>query len=188
MAYKQKSPIPVPEGGTGLSSNTAYAPIVGGTTSTSALQNATTGLGTSAFVLTSTGSSSLPTMQVATGNCMVATTLPLNIICSTIATRFGDIGGVPGAGELGSVIAYNCIAKNLYVRVTANASTTDCAITLRQSAVSTALTLTIPALTTGIFSNTSNLVSLTGGNKIDWMTQKATTGNVTGVISMVLSG
>jgi hypothetical protein len=50
-------------GGTGDTSFTAYAPVCGGTTTTGALQSATTGIGTSGFVLTSTGSSSLPTWQ-----------------------------------------------------------------------------------------------------------------------------
>jgi len=50
-------------GGTGISTTTAYAPICAGTSSTGAFQQATTGFSTSGFVLTSTGSSSLPTWQ-----------------------------------------------------------------------------------------------------------------------------
>lgn len=50
-------------GGTGLTSVTAYAPIVGGTTSTGAFQSASTGISTSGFVLTSNGSSALPSWQ-----------------------------------------------------------------------------------------------------------------------------
>ncbi len=50
-------------GGTGLATLTAYAPLVGGTTSTGNVQQATTGFSTSGFVLTSTGASSLPTWQ-----------------------------------------------------------------------------------------------------------------------------
>ena len=56
-------PIEVVNGGTQNTAFTAYAPVVGGTTSTGALQQATTGFGSSGFVLTSTGSSSLPTWQ-----------------------------------------------------------------------------------------------------------------------------
>jgi hypothetical protein len=51
-------------GGTGDTSFTAYAPICGGTTTTGALQSASTGIGTSGFVLTSNGSSALPSFQV----------------------------------------------------------------------------------------------------------------------------
>lgn len=66
MAYNQL-PILVKQGGTGDASVTAYAPICGGTTTTAALQSATTGLSTSGFVLTSTGSSSLPSFQSSGG-------------------------------------------------------------------------------------------------------------------------
>lgn len=50
-------------GGTGDTSFTAYAPIVGGTTTTGALQSASSGQSNSGYVFTSTGSSSLPTWQ-----------------------------------------------------------------------------------------------------------------------------
>jgi hypothetical protein len=51
-------------GGTGVvTMTTAYAPVCAGTTATGALQVASTGLSTSGWVLTSTGSSSLPTFQ-----------------------------------------------------------------------------------------------------------------------------
>ena len=54
-------------GGTGATSFTAYAPICGGTTTTGVLQSAATGIGTSGFVLTSNGSSALPSFQAAAG-------------------------------------------------------------------------------------------------------------------------
>ncbi len=47
-------------GGTGSISFTPYAPVVGGTSSTGALQSAGTNFGTSGYVLTSQGSSSVP--------------------------------------------------------------------------------------------------------------------------------
>lgn len=50
-------------GCTGATSFTAYSPICGGTTTTGALQSASTGISTSGFVLTSTGASSLPSFQ-----------------------------------------------------------------------------------------------------------------------------
>lgn len=55
--------LTVPLGGTGDSSFTAYAPLVGGTTTTGALQSASTGLSSSGFVLTSNGSSAVPSFQ-----------------------------------------------------------------------------------------------------------------------------
>lgn len=64
MAYKRKQSILTTEGGTGLATlTTAYAPVISGTTATGNLQRASTGLGTSGFVLTSTGAASLPTFQ-----------------------------------------------------------------------------------------------------------------------------
>ena len=54
-------------GGTGDTSFTAYAPVCGGTTTTAALQSASTGISTSGYVLTSNGASSLPTFQAGTG-------------------------------------------------------------------------------------------------------------------------
>jgi len=61
------SPVLVLNGGTGSTSLTAYAPICGGTTAVSPVQAATTGIGNVGYVLTSTGSGSLPTWQPATG-------------------------------------------------------------------------------------------------------------------------
>lgn len=51
----------VPDGGTGVASFTAYAPIIGGTTSTGALQSVA--LGTAGFVYTSNGAGAAPTFQ-----------------------------------------------------------------------------------------------------------------------------
>jgi hypothetical protein len=53
-------PLPVAQGGTGLTSTTAYAVVCGGTTSTGNLQSIA-GVGTSGQVLTSNGAGALPT-------------------------------------------------------------------------------------------------------------------------------
>lgn len=58
-------------GGTGATSFSAYAPICGGTTSTNPLQSATTGFSTSGFVLTSNGSSALPSFQAPSTGALV---------------------------------------------------------------------------------------------------------------------
>ncbi len=52
-------------GGTGAVTFTAYAPVIAGTTATGAFQSASTGLSTSGFVLTSNGSSAVPSFQAA---------------------------------------------------------------------------------------------------------------------------
>ena len=55
-------PLPVAQGGTGVTSTTAYAVVCGGTTSTGNLQSIA-GVGTSGQVLTSNGAGALPTFQ-----------------------------------------------------------------------------------------------------------------------------
>lgn len=54
------NPLTVANGGTGIATNTAYAVICAGTTSTGALQNVS-GVGTAGQVLTSAGAGALPT-------------------------------------------------------------------------------------------------------------------------------
>lgn len=76
-------------GGTGVATmTTAYAPVCAGTTATGALQVASTGLATSGFVLTSTGSSSLPSFQTVSAS-------------GAITTVDGDSGSAtPSAGVI----------------------------------------------------------------------------------------
>lgn len=62
MAYKRISPQPVVEGGTGVQSNTAYAVLCGGTTTTNPIQSIA-GVGTAGQLLTSNGAGALPTFQ-----------------------------------------------------------------------------------------------------------------------------
>jgi hypothetical protein len=62
MAYKRQSPAPVIEGGTGVSTTTAYSVLCGGTTGTAAFQSVAA-LGTTGQILTSNGAAALPTWQ-----------------------------------------------------------------------------------------------------------------------------
>lgn len=59
MAYKQISPVPVIEGGTGAQSFVVDSPLCGGTTNTNPIQSVAS-LGNAGDVLTSNGASSLP--------------------------------------------------------------------------------------------------------------------------------
>lgn len=61
------NPLTVTNGGTGVSSNTAYAVLCGGTTSTAAIQSIAS-VGTIGQVLTSNGAGALPTFQDAPGS------------------------------------------------------------------------------------------------------------------------
>ena len=60
-------------GGTGDTSFTAYAPITGGTTTTGALQSASTGLSTANYVFTSNGGSALPSFQAVSASGAITT-------------------------------------------------------------------------------------------------------------------
>jgi len=105
-------------GGTGATSFTAYAPICGGTTTTGALQSASTGQSTSGFVLTSTGASSLPTFQAAssgsafttivvqtfTGNGTYTPTANMKYCTIDLVGGGGGGGGSPGGGAATSSV------------------------------------------------------------------------------------
>lgn len=70
QGFTSQLPVPLPtaQGGTGLTSTTAYAVLCGGTTSTGNLQSIA-GVGTSGQVLTSNGAGALPTFQaLSSGN------------------------------------------------------------------------------------------------------------------------
>ena len=63
---KQAATVTVAQGGTGVSTTTAYGLIAAGTTSTGAFQQVS-GTGTSGQVLTSNGAGALPTWQTSSG-------------------------------------------------------------------------------------------------------------------------
>lgn len=112
--------LSVANGGTGVSSLTAYAPIFGGTTSTGAVQSGT--VGTTGQVLTSNGAGALPTFQTASGG---TPRRNLNIqLNTTNAQKAGatdptdstSINGVqcstPGVDGGGSILKINSNAAN----------------------------------------------------------------------------
>ena len=87
LTAKVTGVLPVPNGGTGVASfATVYAPVCGGTTTTGALQQASTGMSNSGWVLTSNGSAALPSFQapgaatVANWTTALSTTAPNTVI------------------------------------------------------------------------------------------------------------
>ena len=85
------SVVDVQFGGSGATSQTAYAVLCGGATSTGSFQSVS-GVGTSGQVLTSTGASSLPTWQDAaavSAGSLTGTTLASNVVNSSLVT-FGS--------------------------------------------------------------------------------------------------
>jgi hypothetical protein len=103
----------VAQGGTGVQTlTTAYAPVCAGTTATGTVQVASTGLATSGYVLTSNGSSALPSFQAAPGG---GTGLTWSSIAGTTQTAAVNTGYVvsnasqttitlPATAALGSVV------------------------------------------------------------------------------------
>lgn len=176
-------------GGTGLTSTTAYAVLCGGTTSTGALQSIAS-VGSSGQVLTSNGASALPTFQpVASGSSIMM--LGAYAGGQLTATGFKNwitpfatgVNGVQANAEF--VAPFSGTAKNLYVYCGVNASTAGTTITLNKNGSNTALVVTITALTTGTFSDTTHTVSFSTGDLLQWECGQSTTGIISGAsISM----
>lgn len=116
----------VANGGTGIATATAYAPIIAGTTATGAFQVASTGQGTAGFVLTSTGSSSLPTWQAAagggitaiSGNSGTATGSTINLV-----TTLANAGKTPQFAASGNSVTLNLSDTNGNLFIGPNAGT-----------------------------------------------------------------
>ncbi len=86
--------LPVANGGTGDTSFTAYAPIIGGTTSTGALQSASSGMSNSGYVLTSNGSSAAPTWQAAGSGSYTAPSISVFKTAGSYAGSLFDISAL----------------------------------------------------------------------------------------------
>jgi hypothetical protein len=99
--YSGGTDVIVADGGTGVSSFTAYAIVAGGTTSTGALQQVS-GLGTSGQVLTSNGAGALPTWQDATGGGGGADTALSNL--ASVAINTSLLPGTSDGAALGSTL------------------------------------------------------------------------------------
>ena len=102
MAYKRISPEPIVEGGTSIQSATAYAPLVGGTTSTGALQSASSNIANAGWILLSQGSSSIP----------IWSTIPRTITSmfrATVNQELNSWGAFSNAHAVGSITPVSII-------------------------------------------------------------------------------
>jgi hypothetical protein len=119
--------LPVANGGTGATSQTAYAVLAGGTTSTGAYQSVAS-VGTSGQVLTSNGAGALPTFQTVSGGVTSITGTANQVIASsstgavTLSTpqsigtasgvQFGSFGvGTASSGTTGEIRATNNVTS-----------------------------------------------------------------------------
>ncbi len=173
-------------GGTGVTSNTAYAVLCGGTTSTNPIQSIAS-VGTSGQVLTSNGAGALPTFQAASGGSQII--MGANNggqTSNTASARFSSFSG-SSSTNTASGVAYICpsngVVDRLYVLATVVGSTTNDTITLTQNGSATALTVTITATTTGTYTDLVNTVSVSAGDTLYWTLSQATTSGNTYFIS-----
>lgn len=133
--------VPVADGGTGVSSLTAYAPIFGGTTGTGAVQSGT--VGSAGEVLTSNGAGALPTFQASAGGITLATPqattsgttkdftgipagtkrIVVHFVgvsvsgTSVVLIQIGDSGGIENTG-------YTCVASGFATAIGSTSFTT----------------------------------------------------------------
>ncbi len=101
--------LTVPNGGTGVASNTAYAVLCGGTTSTNPIQSIAS-VGTATQVLTSNGAGALPTFQA-------NTSFTWNEETGTSATMAVDNGYIANNGGLVTLTLPTTAAVGSIVRV-----------------------------------------------------------------------
>lgn len=107
----------VQQGGTGVGSFTAYAPIFGGTTSTGNLQSGT--VGSSGQLLTSNGAGALPTFQTL-GTVAASSALTVQDAASDTTTFLGlwsdATGSLPGLTD--SALTYNSSTNQMGIGLT----------------------------------------------------------------------
>lgn len=81
----------------------------------------------------------------------------------------GDRSGTTGTeANTESTLKRSCTLKNAFVNVTANARTTNTTFTLRKNRADTAIVITYGNVETGIKEDTSNSISYTTDDELDW--------------------
>jgi len=93
-------PVPVADGGTGEASLTPYAPLAGGINPAAQVQQCTTGMGTAGTVLTSNGTSSLPSFQPPPGITGTVTVAQGGTGDSSLTPWAPLAGGTTGTGAV----------------------------------------------------------------------------------------
>ena len=163
------SPVVVANGGTGSTSLTVYAPMCGGTTTTAAVQSASTGIGNSGYLLTSNGASALPSWQAQSSSF----TNPITVTSTSIpqATIAYDVSNkvtvsVSATGNL--TIAPSGGTTNITGALVATTSISGASLSLTNA-------LTVANGGTG-FQTTTAYAPICGGTTATGAMQAATTG------------
>ncbi len=182
MAYKRRSPILIVEGGTGVQSNTAYAVLCGGTTSTGAIQSIA-GVGTSGQVLTSSGAGALPTFQ-SISSLGVITSITGNTGGAQTGPTITLAGGTTGLSFGGSA---NTITTT-FAGITANGGTVSLATDATTSTVNIGTGAGVKTVTLGSTNTSSSLALRCGTGDFTLASASGTTISAldTGQITMPL--
>lgn len=167
--------LPVPNGGTGVSSLTAYAPIFGGTTSTGAVQSGT--VGTAGQVLTSNGAGALPTFQAAAGGGVG--TMWLTHFTTAAGpfdtTYYAAVSGLSDTkafstteANVAMVVPEACTATKGVFRSTSTQTGGAGGWTFRVNGVDTGLTIVIPDTTVAGSNFSTGTAAVAAGDMISW--------------------
>lgn len=155
MAYAGPIAFPVIEGGTGDSSFTAFAPVCGGTTTTGAMQSASTGISTSGFVLTSNGASSLPSWQATgsggSGDAKAWANFSINGSGNPTLVNSFNVTSVTGTQPTFTVTLTTGLSNSNYVILTNLSGSGGTALINAAITNSTTFTLNAPYLNTTIY-------------------------------------
>jgi hypothetical protein len=174
MSYKPKV-LTVSEGGTSATSQTAYAVLCGGTTSTGAVQSIA-GLGTSGYALTSNGAGALPTFQAQGGGSGLGYTFYMsNVSFSPLdsTTYYFRQGGSVQTSQIGSRIyipTAGTISK-CYLRLTCTTGSGESSslyIRLNDTTDTLVSSAVVMNASPGNFSNTGLSIAVSAGDFIEF--------------------
>lgn len=140
-----------------------------------------TGSGTGTFGVRYIGTTK---QNVNSNKSNIFSTIALGRVRGGGATLACGIAGLIQVNSLAESIVnqnlnFDFIATKLRCYISANLHITDSTLTLRKNAGNTALTMTIPALTTGIFEDTTHTVEGLGTDEMDYLWSGGTSGNAT---------
>lgn len=195
MSYKRQSPGPINEGYT----NAITMANTNGTAYFDGTKVNTVNPGTALQILKSNGAGMAPSFQGSSGGSgvsIIGFTAQNNVSSWYLSTPNNDsyLGPFglrnPGRDGIGANIGYSPISgtfSNMYIYVALNGSTTNVTFTLMVNGSTTSLSITVPAATTGLFSNTVNTAAISAGQTVQMFCQQSTTDRISGSISMRFS-